>query len=202
MGVILLVAILGVAVVFAYGSYKDLELKKEEAKVADQKKSDNGNKTSEKEQQNQTSTVTTQQDNHTNEASNEKAKKLEDAYNINSNEAQILSNEIDKADTDGDGVITTKEMTPTLQQFAEEGKLQPAGGGATASEDSAGQEQPKYTAEDAKNMTDDEFLAAYKEGMTEDQAAAVDEATEGSEDYVDFLRGQVEARANGQGGNY
>lgn len=202
LGVILLVAILGVAVVFAYGSYKDLELKKEEAKVVDQKKNDNGNKTSEKEQQNQTSTVTTQQDNHTNEASNEKAKKLEDAYNINSNEAQILSNEIDKADTDGDGVITTKEMTPTLQQFAEEGKFQPAGGGATASEDSAGQEQPKYTAEDAKNMTDDEFLAAYKEGMTEDQAAAVDEATEGSEDYVDFLRGQVEARANGQGGNY
>lgn len=202
LGVILLVAILGVAVVFAYGSYKDLELKKEEAKVADQKKNDNGNKTSEKEQQNQTSTVTTQQDNHTNEASNEKAKKLEDAYNINSNESQILSNEIDKADTDGDGVITTKEMTPTLQQFAEEGKFQPAGGGATASEDSAGQEQPKYTAEDAKNMTDDEFLAAYKEGMTEDQAAAVDEATEGSEDYVDFLRGQVEARANGQGGNY
>lgn len=202
LGVILLVAILGVAVVFAYGSYKDLELKKEEAKVANQKKNDNGNKTSEKEQQNQTSTVTTQQDNHTNEASNEKAKKLEDAYNINSNEAQILSNEIDKADTDGDGVITTKEMTPTLQQFAEEGKFQPAGGGATASEDSTGQEQPKYTAEDAKNMTDDEFLAAYKEGMTEDQAAAVDEATEGSEDYVDFLRGQVEARANGQGGNY
>lgn len=202
LGVILLVAILGVAVVFAYGSYKDLELKKEEAKVADQKKNDNGNKTSEKEQQNQTSTVTTQQDNHTNEASNEKAKKLEDAYNINSNESQILSNEIDKADTDGDGVITTKEMTPTLQQFAEEGKFQPAGGGATASEDSVGQEQPKYTAEDAKNMTDDEFLAAYKEGMTEDQAAAVDEATEGSEDYVDFLRGQVEARANGQGGNY
>ncbi|MDU9372333.1 MULTISPECIES: hypothetical protein [Staphylococcus] len=38
LGVILLVAILGVAVVFAYGSYKDLELKKEEAKVADQKK--------------------------------------------------------------------------------------------------------------------------------------------------------------------
>ncbi|MEB7038698.1 hypothetical protein [Staphylococcus gallinarum] len=73
LGVILLVAILGVAVVFAYGSYKDLELKKEEAKVADQKKNDNGNKTSEKEQQNQTSTVTTQQDNHTNEASNEKA---------------------------------------------------------------------------------------------------------------------------------
>ena len=25
---------------------------------------------------------------------------------------------------------------------------------------------PKYTAEDAKNMSDDEFLAAYKEGIS------------------------------------
>lgn len=38
LGVILLVAILGVAVVFAYGSYKDLELKKEEIKVTENKK--------------------------------------------------------------------------------------------------------------------------------------------------------------------
>ncbi len=37
LGVILLVVILGVAVVFAYGSYKDLELKKEEAKLEDKK---------------------------------------------------------------------------------------------------------------------------------------------------------------------
>ncbi|SCS69195.1 Uncharacterised protein [Staphylococcus caeli] len=33
LGVILLIAILGVAVVFAYGSYKDLELKKEKVKM-------------------------------------------------------------------------------------------------------------------------------------------------------------------------
>lgn len=202
LGVILLVAILGVAVVFAYGSYKDLELKKEEAKVTDQKQKDSRNKTSEKEQYNQESTETTQQDNKSNEESNEKAKQLEDAFNINSDEAQILSNEIEKADTNGDGIITTEEMTPTLQRFAEEGKFQPSGGGATASEDSTEQEQPKYTAEDAKNMTDDEFLAAYKEGMTDDEAAAVDEAAEGPGDYIGFLRGQVEARENGQGGNY
>ncbi|WRN67091.1 hypothetical protein UM550_05075 [Staphylococcus aureus] len=41
LGVILLVAILGVAVVFAYGSYKDLELKKEEAKLEDKKNKKN-----------------------------------------------------------------------------------------------------------------------------------------------------------------
>ena len=38
LGVVLLVAVLGVAVIFAYGSYKDLELKKEEAKVTENKK--------------------------------------------------------------------------------------------------------------------------------------------------------------------
>lgn len=210
LGVIALVAVLGVAVVFAYGSYKDLELKKEEAKLEDKKnKKVAKSKTSENEHQNQVnnqtnqaSTETIQQDNDAVEASNEKAKNLEDAYDVNSNEAQILSDEIDKADTDRDGVVTTKEVTPTLQQFAEEGKFQPAGGGSTPPEDSEEEGQPKYTAEDAKNMSDDEFLNAYKEGMTEDQAAAVDEAAEGSGDYIGFLRGQVEARANGQGGNY
>lgn len=45
MGVVLLVAILGVTVVFAYGSYKDLELKKEEAKITENKQKDSKNKT-------------------------------------------------------------------------------------------------------------------------------------------------------------
>ncbi|WP_437750609.1 hypothetical protein [Staphylococcus shinii] len=203
LGVILLVAVLGVAIVFSYGSYKDLELKKEEAKLVEKKnKKVDKNKTLENEYQNQESTETVQQDNATNQANNEKAKKLENANDVNGDEDQVLSNEIDKADTDGDGLVTTKEMTPTLQQYAEEGKFQPASGGATHPEDSEGDDQSKYTAEDAKNMSDDEFLDAYKEGMTEDQAAAVDEAAEGSGDYVGFLRGQVEARANGQGGNY
>ncbi|MFO8523483.1 hypothetical protein R6L94_02220 [Staphylococcus aureus] len=54
LGVILLVAILGVAVVFAYGSYKDLELKKEEAKLEDKKnKKIDKNKTTENENQDQ-----------------------------------------------------------------------------------------------------------------------------------------------------
>ncbi len=91
-------------------------------------------------------------------------------------------------------------MTPTLQKFSEAGKFQPAAGGATPS--SEGKGQSKYTAEDAKNMSDDEFLAAYKEGMSEKEAAAVDSKAKGSGDYINYLRGQVEARANGQGGTY
>ena len=203
LGVILLVVILGVAVVFAYGSYKDLELKKEEAKLEDEKnKKIDKNKTTENENQNQVSTENIQQDNVTNEVNNEKAKQLEKAFNINSEEARILANEIDAADTNGDGIITTQEMTPTLQKFSEAGKFQPAAGGATPPSDSEGKGQSKYTAEDAKNMSDDEFLAAYKEGMSEKEAAAVDSKAKGSGDYINYLRGQVEARANGQGGTY
>lgn len=201
LGVILLVVILCVAVVFAYGSYKDLELKKEEAKLEDKKnKKIDKNKNTENENQNQVSTENIQQDNVTNEVNNEKAKQLEKAFNINSEEARILANEIDAADTNGDGIITTQEMTPTLQKFSEAGKFQPAAGGATPS--SEGKGQSKYTAEDAKNMSDDEFLAAYKEGMSEKEAAAVDSKAKGSGDYINYLRGQVEARANGQGGTY
>ncbi|MDU2136813.1 MAG: hypothetical protein E7E60_05970, partial [Staphylococcus warneri] len=100
LGVILLVVILGVAVVFAYGSYKDLELKKEEAKLEDKKnKKIDKNKNTENENQNQVSTENIQQDNVTNEVNNEKAKQLEKAFNINSEEARILANEIDAADT-------------------------------------------------------------------------------------------------------
>ncbi|WP_258390342.1 hypothetical protein [Staphylococcus aureus] len=70
LGVILLVAILGVAVVFAYGSYKDLELKKEEAKLEDKKnKKIDKNKTTENENQDQIN-------NQTITAPNEKADKV------------------------------------------------------------------------------------------------------------------------------
>lgn len=202
LGVIALVAVLGVAVVFAYGSYKDLELKKEEAKlenkkVAKSKTSENEHQNQVNNQTNQASTETIQQDNGAGEASNEKAKNLEDAYDVNSDESQILSDEIDKADTDGDGVVTTKEMTPALQQFAKERKFQPAGGGSTPSEDSE-EDQPKFIAEDANNMSDDEFLDAYKEGMPSEDAEAVDELSKDPA-YREYLRRQIEARENGQG---
>ena len=58
LGVVLLVAVLGVAVIFAYGSYKDLEVKKEETKVTEKKQKDSKNKTSKKEQQDKASNQT------------------------------------------------------------------------------------------------------------------------------------------------
>ncbi|MCH4443985.1 hypothetical protein [Staphylococcus haemolyticus] len=107
-----------------------------------------------------------------------------------------------KNDANGDGVITRDEMTPELEKLEKEGKFQVASKGIDTNDENTEGNQPKYTAEDAKNMSDDEFLDAYKEGMSEEEAAAVDSRAEGSGDYIGYLRGQVEARANGQGGNY
>ncbi|MDK9848056.1 hypothetical protein [Staphylococcus equorum] len=56
--------------------------------------------------------------------------------------------------------------------------------------------QPKYTAEDAKNMSDDEFLDAYKKGMPSEGAEAVDELSK-DPTYREYLRGQIEAREKG-----
>ncbi|MCZ2499984.1 hypothetical protein GN316_25630, partial [Xylophilus sp. Kf1] len=61
-----------------------------------------------------------QVDNQTNEVSNEtstktlseKAKRLREAFNVNDEEAQILADEIDRADVNKDGTITMDEMTP------------------------------------------------------------------------------------------
>ena len=145
-----------------------------------------------------------QVDNQTNEVSNEtstktlseKAKRLREAFNVNDEEAQILADEIDRADVNKDGTITMDEMTPTLDRFAKEGNsnhLQVATNEA---------HHPKYTAEDVRNMSDDEFLDAYTEGMSDDEAATIHESAQESNEYMKFLRGQVEARAKGQGGNY
>ena len=65
----------------------------------------------------------------TNEVSNgtstktlsEKAKQLREAFNVNDEEAQILADEIDRADVNKDGTITTDEMTPTLDRFTKKG---------------------------------------------------------------------------------
>ncbi|GEP80558.1 hypothetical protein [Staphylococcus carnosus] len=193
LGVILLVAVLAVAVVFAYGSYKDLELKKEQTKVTENKQKDSKNKTSKKEQQNQTTNQTEIQ-----ESTN---------TNINSNE-ELNTNEV-RTTEDGEEIKKTKSGIDYTGEFDsleeeeefEKGVMAQSGGRATNGENTE-ESSPKYTAEDAKNMSDDEFLDAYKEGMSEEEAAAVDSRAEGSGDYIGYLRGQVEARVNGQGGNY
>ncbi|KKB25551.1 hypothetical protein I6J04_06220 [Staphylococcus carnosus] len=180
LGVVLLVAILGVAVVFAYGSYKDLELKKEAAKITENKQKDSKNKTSNQ---------------------NEIQKSPNTNEEVNTDEVRTTEDgeEIKKTKN---GIDYTGEFdSPEEEEEFEKDVMAQSGGGTTNGENTE-ESAPKYTAEDAKNMTDDEFLEAYKEGMTEDQAAAVDEAAEESGDYIGFLRGQVEARANGQGGNY
>lgn len=197
LGVVLLVAVLGVAVIFAYGSYKDLEVKKEETKVTEKKQKDSKNKTSKNEQQDKASNQT----------------ELQESANISNNQNNTTNEELntDEVRTTEDGEVIKKTKngidytgefdSPEEEEEFEKGVMAQSGGGAT-NEENTEESSPKYTAEDAKNMSDDEFLDAYKEGMSEEEAASVDEAADGSGDYVGYLRGQVEARANGQGGNY
>ncbi|WP_210142161.1 hypothetical protein [Staphylococcus sp. GDY8P57P] len=193
LGVIALVAVLGVAVVFAYGSYKDLELKKEEAKLAENKIKEDDKKEKSK-----------KIDNNGKEESNNTTNYQTPVTNEDVSTKEVRTTE------DGEVIKKTKNGidyvgefdSPDEEEKYEQEVMAQSGGGDAANEDSTEETQPKYTAEDANNMSDDEFIDAYKEGMTEDQAAAVDEAAERSGDYIGFLRGQVEARANGQGGNY
>lgn len=191
LGVILLVAILGVAVVFAYGSYKDLELKKEETKITENKQKDSKNKTSKKEQQNQTTNQT----------------EIQESTNTNNTNEELNTDEV-RTTEDGEEIKKTKNGidytgefdSPEEEEEFEKGVMSQSGGGATNGENTE-ESSPKYTSEDAKNMSDDEFLDAYKEGMSSEDADAVDELSKDPA-YKEYLRGQVEARANGQGGNY
>ena len=179
LGVILLVAVLGVAVVFAYDSYKDLELKKEESKLAKNKQKDSKNKTSNQ---------------------NEIQKSTNTNEELNTDEVRTTE--------DGEEIKKTKNGTdytgefdsPEEEEEFEKGVMAQSGGGVTNGENTE-ESAPKYTADDAKNMSDDEFLEAYKEGMSSEDADAVDELSKDPA-YKEYLRGQVEAHSNGQGGNY
>ncbi len=113
MGVILLVAVLGVAVVFAYGSYKDLELKKKETKLA-KKKHIEKNK-----QNNQDQQIT----NSNNSSNNKDVKTTDDVNSTEENKQLNLEEKIAKADKDGDGLATTDEMTPELEELTRQGKF-------------------------------------------------------------------------------
>ena len=185
-----LIVMLGFAGGLGYSHYKDSKANTDVSSKETQTSNKNTHEDtiSQDEMQNQV-------DNQTNEVSNEtstktlseKAKRLREAFNVNDEEAQILADEIDRADVNKDGTITMDEMT----------KFQPSAGGTTNEA-----HHPKYTAEDVRNMSDDEFLDAYTEGMSDDEAATIHESAQESNEYMKFLRGQVEARAKGQGGNY
>lgn len=175
---IVLIAVLGVAVVFAYGSYKDLELKKEETKLAEKKE------LSKKQKNNDESQL---QEQPKNDVDTEQQQKHIDTTNEGQNESEQANNNINN-DSNNNETISENEVTPEPE------KVQPTNNNEENT-------QLKYTAEDAKNMADDEFLDAYKEGMPSEDAEAVDELSKDPA-YKEYLRGQVEARENGQGRNY
>lgn len=180
LGVITLVAVLGVALIFAYGSYKDLELKKEEAKVAEKKESSKKQKNNDEEQL---------QEQPKNDADMDTEQQQKNIYTTNEgqNESEQTNTNVNN-DSNDNGTISENEVTPEQEQ------VQPTNNNEKNT-------QPKYTAEDAKNMSDDEFLDAYKERMPSEDAEAVDELSKDPA-YREYLRGQIEARENGQGGNY
>ncbi|PTE70856.1 hypothetical protein [Staphylococcus devriesei] len=195
LGVILLVAILGVAMLFAYGSYKDLELKRAEAKL-DEKKDKHEKNNKEKES-------SKKHNNDDNGSSNEQPKE-DNSVATEQQNTSAVNNQQQTAST------STNDNTNSLEQnnvsVGSGSNTQQNGSSkednSQVANNTGGATQPKYTAEDTKHMTDDEFLNAYKEGMSSDEAAAVDSNTADSKEYINFLRGQVEAREHGQGGTY
>src|SRR5699024_12212516 len=67
------------------------------------------------------------------------------------------------------------------------------------------EEKTQVTDNEGNNIDDmdsEEFISKYTEGMDEEEAQTVKDMAEEDSGYEDFLRGQVEARQNGQGGNY
>lgn len=77
LGIVALVAALGIAIVFAYGSYKDLELKKEETKVAEEKEKKAKEKQKKKEQED---------DENNTEAVNSEESNTQEAYDQTQND--------------------------------------------------------------------------------------------------------------------
>ncbi|MBL0377878.1 MULTISPECIES: hypothetical protein [unclassified Staphylococcus] len=67
------------------------------------------------------------------------------------------------------------------------------------------EEETQVTDNEGNNIDDmdsEEFISKYTQGMDEDEAQTVKDMAEEDSGYEDFLRGQVEARQKGQGGNY
>ncbi|MEB7507578.1 hypothetical protein [Staphylococcus xylosus] len=189
LGVILLVTILGVAIVFAYSSYKDLEVKKEETKNKENKKKDNQGQ----------QTINSNKD-----TNNEDVRRAEEINSIEESKELNLEEEIAKADKDSDGLATTDEMTPELEEITRQGKFQPTSREITHQDEIKEEDKP-VTDNEGNNINDidsEEFISKYTEGMDEEEAQSVKDMAKDDSGYEEFLRGQVKARANGQGGNY
>ncbi|MEB7051337.1 hypothetical protein [Mammaliicoccus sciuri] len=125
---------------------------------------------------------------------------------VEENKALDVNEEIAKADKDGDGVVTTDEMTPELWSLAEQGKFQPISREMAEQNLDTNEKVDEPVTDNKGNNIDDmdseEFLSKYTEGMDSEEAETVRDMAQDDPGYEDFLRGQVEARQNGQGGNY
>lgn len=120
LGLITLVAVLGISIVFAYGSYKDLELKKEEAKLEHQKSIDKSKK-----QQNESQQIDNEEQAP---IENTESQQVEAPQQVdNTAEAKGNTEENISLDNDynSDGAISKDEMTPEQERLFKEGKFQP-----------------------------------------------------------------------------
>ncbi|WP_436857914.1 hypothetical protein [Mammaliicoccus sciuri] len=109
----------------------------------------------------------------------------------NSDENNSTETQVDGNNDYNNEVTSTEETVPEQEQVADGTESQP---------NNSVQEQPSQRP-DPNAMSDDEFLEAYKAGMSSDEANTVDELAENPA-YIEYLRGQIEAIENGQGGTY
>lgn len=128
-----------------------------------------------------------------NEDKKDNATKKTPSKKDNSNELPN-SDENNSTDTQVHGnneITSTEEAVPEQEQIADGTESQP---------NNSVEDQP-IQRPDPNTMSDDEFLEAYKAGMSSDEANTVDELAENPA-YIEYLRGQIEAIENGQGGTY
>lgn len=125
---------------------------------------------------------------------------------IEENKALDVNEEIAKADKDGDGVATKDEMTPELWELTRQGKFQPTSREMYYQDQNISEKEDNPVTDNEGNNIDDMdsegFMSKYTEGMDSEEAETVRDMAQDDPGYEDFLRGQVEARQNGQGGNY
>lgn len=97
-------------------------------------------------------------------------------------------------------------MTPQLWSLVEQGKFQPISREMAEQNLDASEKVDESVTDNKGNNIDDmdseEFMSKYTEGMDSEEAETVRDMAQDDPGYEDFLRGQVEARQNGQGGNY
>ncbi|MEX5934792.1 hypothetical protein [Mammaliicoccus sciuri] len=173
---VVLVTAIVTALTYAYHSYKDLELKKEEAKVVKHKLKNESSK------KNKSTDKANHKNHHVDKSDQPDVNNTDKASNEEINQVKKTENGIDYVDDFASPQDETQYEKEVMSQ---------SGGGPTEDESSTNLE----------SMSDEQFINAYKEGMTQDEANAVNELAEDPA-YIDYLRGQVEARENGQGGNY